>query len=35
MPDRLHNQIAFLLEVDKLKQVFRQTLVSDSTRREN
>jgi putative hydrolase of HD superfamily len=35
MPDRLHNQISFLLEVDKLKQVFRQSLVSDSSRREN
>jgi putative hydrolases of HD superfamily len=33
--ERLHNQFAFLLEVDKLKQVFRQSLVTDATRREN
>jgi putative hydrolase of HD superfamily len=33
--DRLSQQFAFLLEIDRLKQVFRQTLIADSTRREN
>lgn len=35
MTDRLRRQLAFLLEVDKLKQVFRQTYLLDETRKEN
>ncbi len=35
MTDRLERQLAFLLEVDKLKQVFRQTYLLDETRKEN
>ena len=35
MTDRLQQQIAFLLEVDKLKQIFRQTYLLDETRKEN
>lgn len=35
MSDRLTKQIAFLLEVDKVKQVVRQTLIADGSRREN
>ncbi len=33
--DRLGRQIAFILEVDKLKEIFRQTLLTQSRRREN
>lgn len=33
--ERLRQQIAFITEVDKLKEVFRQTLVTESRRREN
>jgi putative hydrolases of HD superfamily len=33
--DRLSQQFAFLLEIDRLKQVFRQTLIADGSRREN
>jgi putative hydrolase of HD superfamily len=33
--DRLSRQLGFLLEVDRLKQVFRQTLIADGSRREN
>ena len=33
--DRLESQIGFLVEVDKLKQVFRQTWVMDRSRLEN
>ena len=32
--DRLHCQIAFVLELDKLKAVVRQTLLTDGSRRE-
>jgi len=35
MPDRLSQQFAFLLEIDRLKQINRQTLIADGTRREN
>jgi putative hydrolase of HD superfamily len=35
MSDRLQNQIAFLLEIDCVKQVTRQTLIADGSRREN
>jgi putative hydrolase of HD superfamily len=35
MSDRLHRQIAFLLEIDKVKQIARQTLIADGSRREN
>jgi putative hydrolase of HD superfamily len=35
MSDRLRQQIAFLLEIDKVKQVVRQTLIADGSRREN
>jgi putative hydrolase of HD superfamily len=34
-PDRLARQIAFIVEIDKLKQVLRQTFVTDRSRREN
>ena len=34
-PERLARQIAFLLECDRLKEIFRQTLNSQSRRREN
>lgn len=33
--DRLSQQLAFVLELDKLKTVLRQTLLADSSRREN
>ncbi len=33
--DRLGRQIAFIVEVDKLKEIFRQTLLTQSRRREN
>jgi len=33
--DRLDRQIAFLLEVDKLKTVFRRNLIADGSRTEN
>lgn len=32
---RLKQQIAFLMEIDHLKNVFRQTLITDGTRNEN
>jgi putative hydrolase of HD superfamily len=32
---RLQRQIAFIVEVDKLKEVLRQTLTTDKTRQEN
>ncbi|NJO78129.1 MAG: HD domain-containing protein [Cyanobacteria bacterium RM1_2_2] len=35
MPNRLHQQIQFILEIDRLKQILRQTLLTDSSRREN
>ena len=35
MTDRLNQQIQFILEVDRLKQILRQSLVSDASRREN
>ena len=35
MPERLKCQIAFLLECDRLKEIFRRTLNSRSRRREN
>lgn len=34
-PFRLQRQIAFVREVDKLKTIRRQTLITDGTRREN
>lgn len=33
--DRLHQQIQFILEIDRLKNILRQTLLTDSSRREN
>ncbi|MCU0527785.1 MAG: HD domain-containing protein [Elainella sp. Prado103] len=33
--DRLQQQIQFILEIDRLKQVFRQTLLTDASRQEN
>lgn len=33
--DRLKQQIAFVVEVDKLKQIFRQTYLMDRSRKEN
>ncbi|MDR0903238.1 MAG: HD domain-containing protein [Ruminococcus sp.] len=35
MTDKLKNQLAFLYEADKMKNIFRQTLVGDGTRQEN
>ncbi len=35
MTDRLQQQLSFILELDKLKLVLRQTLLTDSSRREN
>ena len=32
---RLEQQIQFIIEIDKLKQVIRQTYITDATRREN
>src|SRR5580704_5229724 len=34
-PERLKQQVGFILEVDKLKEVFRQTLCTQSRRAEN
>ena len=33
--NRLSQQIQFILEIDKLKHILRQTLLTDSSRREN
>jgi putative hydrolases of HD superfamily len=33
--DRLAQQIAFIVEIDRLKQILRQTLLTDGSRREN
>lgn len=33
--ERLHRQIAFIVEVDKLKEIFRQTILTQSRRAEN
>jgi putative hydrolase of HD superfamily len=33
--DRLNQQLSFILEIDKLKTILRQTLLTDSSRREN
>ncbi len=35
IPERLERQMRFLIEADKLKEVFRQSLVTQSRRREN
>src|SRR5262249_50705513 len=35
MSDRLARQIAFIIEIDKAKQVLRQTLLMDGSRLEN
>lgn len=35
LPPRLTEQIAFLVEIDKLKTVLRQTPIADGSRREN
>ena len=32
---RLEQQIAFILEIDKVKNIFRQTPLSDGNRKEN
>lgn len=34
-PDRLRDQIRFLVEIDKVKQITRQTVLIDGSRREN
>ncbi|MDQ8203122.1 HD domain-containing protein [Pelagicoccus sp. SDUM812003] len=34
-PERLAQQMAFIIEADKLKSIFRQSYISDKTRREN
>src|SRR3546814_16521969 len=33
--ERLHQQIGFILEIDKLKLIIRRTLLIDRSRREN
>lgn len=33
--ERLRKQMEFIMEIDKLKQIFRQSYVSDATRKEN
>lgn len=33
--DRLNQQIQFILEIDRLKRILRQTLLTDGSRREN
>lgn len=35
MTERLEKQLAFILEADKSKQIFRQTYISDGSRKEN
>lgn len=35
MSDRLTRQLRFIVEIDRLKGVLRQTLIGDATRREN
>ena len=35
LPNRLNQQIQFILEIDRLKQILRQTLLIDGSRREN
>jgi putative hydrolases of HD superfamily len=35
MTDRLERQLAFIVEIDKLKRVLRQTLLADESRQEN
>ncbi len=35
MMTRLERQIQFIVEVDKVKQIFRQTYLSDAARKEN
>ena len=35
MPERLQQQIAFIMELDKLKQISRQTFLLDGSRTEN
>ena len=34
-PDRLSRQLAFILEIDRLKTVLRRTFLMDGSRREN
>ena len=33
--ERLNSQIKFIMEIDRLKQVYRQTYLSDASRKEN
>lgn len=33
--DRLNKQMQFIMEIDKLKQIYRQTYISDASRKEN
>jgi len=35
LPNRLAQQIAFIVEIDKLKRILRQTLLTDASRQEN
>lgn len=35
LPERLLQQMAFIIEADKLKNIFRQSYISDESRREN
>ena len=34
-PDRFGRQVRFLIEIDRLKNVLRQTYLTDASRREN
>ena len=34
-PKKLQQQMVFIAEVDKLKNIFRRTILTDSSRREN
>lgn len=35
MPERLKKQLDFLIEIDKVKNIFRQTYIADGSRHEN
>lgn len=35
MPERLKKQLDFLIEIDKVKSIFRQTYIADGSRHEN
>ncbi|MGI6159808.1 MAG: HD domain-containing protein, partial [Limnochordia bacterium] len=35
LPKRLAQQLKFVMEIDKLKNIYRQNLIADASRREN